>query len=278
MERLGAELRRAEVGRVGQAVVGDEVGEEGEDVEGGGAEGGGVGGGEEAVDELAGLVVLARVEGAGGMTGVQLVVGWWVGGMGVGMGTLLVLAVEEGAADGAVGVANGVRRGERGEPDHDFVLGVHDVGGLLDVRVEEEVEDDVGFGPDGFEPVEVKGAWPVRPRRAARVHGPVGAHGQGGDVGEHEGQAGRVGFDVGERVHLRLGGVRVVCLPGPGGREGGPVMVVVDLFMRGFFFRKFRVFFFWEKHLDWKKKYRTVVHCVPELSAPQALFSTVDPR
>lgn len=79
MERLGAELRRAEVGRVRQAVVGDEVGEEGEDVEGGGAEGGGVGGGEEAVDELAGLVVLARVEGAGGMTGVQLVVGCWVG-------------------------------------------------------------------------------------------------------------------------------------------------------------------------------------------------------
>lgn len=120
-----------------------------------------------------------------------------------GGGTLLVLAVEEGAADRAVGVANGLRRrAERREPDHDFVFRVHDVGRLFDVRVEEEVEDDVGFGPDGFEPVEVeKGVvWPVCPRRcrAARVHGPVGADGQGGEVGEHEGQAGRVGFDVGE--------------------------------------------------------------------------------
>lgn len=64
MDGLGAELSRAKIGRVGYLVTGHEVLEEREDVEL--RKGGRVLRGHEAEDPLAGLVVLAFEEGAGG--------------------------------------------------------------------------------------------------------------------------------------------------------------------------------------------------------------------
>ena len=64
------------------------------------------------------------------------------------------------------------------------------MGGLLDVGIEEEVEDDVGFVADGVQALDVEHAFVAGP---PGVHGPVCTDGEGCDAGKHCGE--RVGVE-----------------------------------------------------------------------------------